>query len=521
MQKDILAFLLTCARRILSDKSDEALLDAPVQDVLSHIHSVGDGGKDYTSFADVLLMAPYEGWDSMNFSRLQGYADGAHAKHKNHVWALREDPQYFADTVCDHWNHLASLVPSTCNCHKSGYLLTREHANKQVGVVISDSYLMLHGWGYLSAELTNLDKLQREGALKQEQARVILQTEIIAKFLGHRLLGEIFKDSRAAPLCRKLLCKDCDANTYTQVSGIKVAQKEVLDLFAVFRPLTDPEKRDTYWEWPSLASDILESADRLLLRSAIARKMITSRILGNLTDLSIITECVRQTRLWSHSPEVVTRKVSGCGCKIPLQDEDSLDFFAWNQSLEGEDFNPPLELTIVFNNQISYPEHEVRSQDTVEALRTAEQNLNDFWSAIDAHYEEKTGLAQHEAMRSCLEKSGEMHRISPRIEDSENLTEPVKVSDKERPRLSHDKASQITGTFDRMSLIEKVKTKTRGNADPAYGIVDGDESAEQSLEPTPHIADSAFQVDKRAHKVFTLLFPTIKQSVGKAPKSVK
>ncbi|KAF3049382.1 hypothetical protein E8E11_008819 [Didymella keratinophila] len=135
------------------------------------------------------------------------------------------------------------------------------------------------------------------------------------------------------------------------------------------------------------------------------------------------------------------------------------------------------ELLATSSNELYYPEHEVRTSDTVEAMRTAEQNLDGFCAAIDSRYEGKAGVAQHDAIRSYLENSAEMHRTLPWTEGSENLVVPVKASHEEQQSLPHDKASQITGTFDRIPLIDRVKPKTRGNTDPGFDMADVDKPA--------------------------------------------
>jgi hypothetical protein len=61
----------------------------------------GDG-VDHASFSDILSTAPYRGWHFLSWSRMRSYIDATLETHKSHIYALREDPSYFADTVLEY-----------------------------------------------------------------------------------------------------------------------------------------------------------------------------------------------------------------------------------------------------------------------------------------------------------------------------------------------------------------------------------------------------------------------------------
>jgi hypothetical protein len=77
----------------------------------------------------------------------------------------------------------------------------------------------------------------------------------------------------------------------------------------------------------------------------------------------------------------------------------------------------------------------------------------------------------------------------------------------------HDPSKQITGGFDRASLVDKApKAKTHGTAAPS----------EEQQPGIPHESDAVpafFSVDKRAHKVFRTLFhsPNNPDTPGEIP----
>ena len=85
IQQRILAFLLTCARIVLHDFSEDRLFNDPLQEEPPVSQIFLNKQTEYTSFTDVLSMAPYRGWNSMNFVQMRGYIQNALDTQKYHV----------------------------------------------------------------------------------------------------------------------------------------------------------------------------------------------------------------------------------------------------------------------------------------------------------------------------------------------------------------------------------------------------------------------------------------------------
>lgn len=392
VQHGILSFLLSCARSILHDFPDEILFDGPLQEAPPVAQILVNEHAEHSSFTDVLNIAPYRGWDSLNFSRLRNYVQGALRTHRDHIWALREDPGYFADTVQECLDHSPYAIPLCCSDLPYAYNWSPGHKTWVLQDMIDESYGIVTGWSELKKRLDNFDALLREGATKQQQAQAILEFELLTETIGTGLLERLFRCSRAAPACRAVLRRKCGTSVweheYEYISGITTAEKEVLEAFAGFR-----KEKISLAAWPIFVALDLESVERLLQTSATACRMITGRLLSLLTDLSIITECLRQASLWSQSPDVKTGRVDACRCKVTL-DDGFHAFSKWYSALQ-DDYSPPLDLVFPLQGKLNYPEHKKRARDTVTTTRKAEQNLDHFWLALDAHFERKTGVAQY------------------------------------------------------------------------------------------------------------------------------
>jgi hypothetical protein len=132
------------------------------------------------------------------------------------------------------------------------------------------------------------------------------------------------------------------------------------------------------------------------------------------------------------------------------------------------------------------------------------------------------GLAVPDFLRTCYEEGGEMHRTAPWVEPAVEKVAPGKKAEHEYQPLSrmiHNKTLQITGAFDKMSIEEKAKTKTRGAANVTFEC--RADLPVQLPEPSAIPTLQLFIVDQRTHKVFKILFYTPTSDTGDIPKAVK
>ncbi|KZM19336.1 hypothetical protein ST47_g9534 [Ascochyta rabiei] len=150
IQQRILTFLFACARALLWDLTDDVLFKGPVQEEPSITQILEKKDAEHSSFTDILNLAPYHGWDSSNFSRLRGYIKGALSTQKNHIWVLREDPGYFADTVQEYLDHSLYEIFSACDFRPHNFTSLPEY-KKSILVDFMDESLQCSTLGTTSA----------------------------------------------------------------------------------------------------------------------------------------------------------------------------------------------------------------------------------------------------------------------------------------------------------------------------------------------------------------------------------
>jgi hypothetical protein len=521
IQQRILAFLLACTKAILHDTPDDDLLTSPLQEAPPIAQILVDKHAEHTSFTNVLNIAPYRGWDSMNFSQLRGYIESTCTTQKDHIWALREDPGYFRDTVQEYLDHSLCAIALCCSNQPNPYIRWSGYKAYIIDKMLHESYESLNGWSELNKWLGEFNELMQEGATMQRQSRAILEFERVAWDIGSRLLTELFECSRAAPEARKLLRQKCGTSfreyKYEFVGVTTAAERRVLDVLDFARP----KEKTSLLDWPRLLALHLEMVDHLLQTSATARRMITGRLLSLLTDLSIITECLRQTSLWSKSPDVETGKVSACTCKLTMEHTAYVAFNSWVKKALA-DYSPPWDMVFPLQGKFHYPEHKKSARDTVTAMCKAEQNLDLFWAAMDSQFEKSTGTAQHQLIRDCLEGSGIMHRTAPwesrpviKVKTATTLNleyQPI-------PNQLHSSLTQITGDFDRTTIRDKSKPKTRGIAKPDLNSI-ALTAVELHKSTNADIART-YTVDKRTYNIFRTFFGAPSEGVEEVPKSAK
>ena len=215
------------------------------------------------------------------------------------------------------------------------------------------------------------------------------------------------------------------------------------------------------------------------------------------------------------SPKIMAHDHKGCNYEYDTAHVE--DMTSWLPAIQHYSF--PTHYIYPFEEKFRYPANKRRTRQNVIAMQQAEANLDSFWVSIDAMSKSKTGMARHPLIQKCLDEGGEMHRTTPWVELPAKNPIPVKKQDQEyQPfsRMVHNKAMQITGSFDKISIEEKNKTKTRGTTDQAP-ISAEDQAPQQTVS---HQSEKPFLVDKSTHKVFKTMFYTPTTNTGDLPRAV-
>ena len=156
------------------------------------------------------------------------------------------------------------------------------------------------------------------------------------------------------------------------------------------------------------------------------------------------------------------------------------------------------------------------SKKIISVLCKAEANLDKFWNHVDSILNSIASNYQQGVLQRLLNDGGKMRRTIPwsKRERKQNATQ-VSVKDvyeyAYEPFFStfHDTSTEITGNFDKSSIVAKSKGKTRGA--PATT----EEQDEPNREPSPEPVISC-EVGKKAYKAYRAIFHTPGESPAAA-----
>ena len=111
IQKRLYGFLVECCKDVLHDMP-EALIDAslPIQPEPPLVSANETG---LASLAITAAEAPYRLPAHLDLKSLASLVEGKLSAAEDHVWALREDPSYYADTVLELREHRQECLPDT------------------------------------------------------------------------------------------------------------------------------------------------------------------------------------------------------------------------------------------------------------------------------------------------------------------------------------------------------------------------------------------------------------------------
>lgn len=145
IQERIYRFLYDCAKLVLHDISPSTFFTAPHQPEPEMLQVLK--ADHWPSLSFYALEAPYRVPQKLDLNRIKMLVSARRSMAEDHVWMLREDPAYFADTLRD-WNEHAgqrSSKPVECSCTSCW--------NRIAGRVITQAYVSLICWGDIHDKL--------------------------------------------------------------------------------------------------------------------------------------------------------------------------------------------------------------------------------------------------------------------------------------------------------------------------------------------------------------------------------
>jgi hypothetical protein len=512
-QERILRFLVACCRHILHDMSAEQWMSADVLDEPSKSELELRDDVGHTTFADSLAIAPYRQRGSLDLPRLRGYIESLAMDAKDHLWALREDPSYFCDTILEVGDYEPALILDDKG-RTHPVIDTTHNKLHVIRDMVAEAYRSLQIWEEMLRVLKELETICCDTP-KDRFASLMSEFNCRAHAACNVLTVLVCTYASSAPTMRRLyrrrnIMKNGKErpSIVSEPGGCRsMGEKKALLIFDCF--FTEMNKLDDgriYY--------VLDNLDMLVQKDETVQALLTPKLARLITQLSLASECAFQYSLWLNTP-------SALGVNMDAEHTHDHDFLGWLRTVNNCHF--PVHLIDPTRGKLRYPAHKAHNRSNVMAMRTAEANLDAFWDWVDAYFEQKTGVGQHDVIRRCVLEGGQMRRTppwdKPLQEKSIVVVEKPEYIYQPFSRIYHQREMQITGAFDRMPHEEKIKPKTKGTADQRLSTTDMD--APNEGRDVASEKRQTFSLDKRAYRVMKSLFHVATYETGEYPKAVK
>lgn len=523
IQDRLYKFLVATCRLILHDipldnadellaRPVEAVRPAPTANILSK-----HGTVTSPSFMMARLEAQYHVPANLNMRRLQSLIAAKLAETEDTLWAMREDPGTFANTVLEMYEARPELLLDRLG-RPHPKIATADGRSELVADVINDllSYTVpaVEVWGFLHDKVAQLAE-QKESEF--DSAGVLPDDELpgglaitIYLFLAHLKwfiqtpLSDIFRQVRLSPPMRHLVrvashkrSTSCGKEEEAELipSDAKLAEHEAdyLYLVAVTGQGFLNETMGLHncvEELETLASD------------PVRRRLISPPLARKFSDITILSECIRQIELFQ--PWASTFRTAMAEPKMAMLMHAYVtdtwfrmyDLFKVTLSVHTGKLGAELAW-------MKYPVDKRPSKANVDAMRAAEHALDTFWDAAVANFRSQ-GILTDRLERVLVN--------GPKLERTPAWVEPPEKAPKEEPQdfnAAQPFGGMPMGVETRRSSDERPKSKAK-NKVKSRGVPRPPVAELKSLHideaPPPQPARPRFLVDRRAYSVFDMLF---------------
>ncbi|THY37969.1 hypothetical protein D6C99_09346 [Aureobasidium pullulans] len=536
-----LDFLVKCCRLILHDMDLDNLNLVDTKPAPPQIKST----LPVHTVTAMAQIAPYRLPQRLDMKRLRLLISARREEAEEHVWALREDPGYFAQNMREWSEHSPFMIPDK---NKRPHEMVGEPAfwDKIATSMIFHAYssLILFATADEAVTLAQekldscLHKLESSSSLPVEVEKVFQRLDYIVQVLADEPLGDLMLGFPASPPMRYGY-ERASSDLSPSFNTLKIKMGRLSAAWRVqvlFRTLLSPEQQKKHG-----LNNTVEEIQRMLDEHSRDSDLISSWVASRFSDLALMSEVRRQLGLFQ---PWCTAWRSKC-----LIEDDAPFFFSMVECVH--DFTSCAVLDAADPANFAYPSDKRRTRETVTQMRQAEKRLDKFWTTVDNHCEAHTsysvlyllmvrrrpfgldgtpiltdgrtfsvtgtersteprlGLSQRKLLAaspfsSTTRKTMKREWLSSDT-TSRALTEtsglPLHVFNP-NACCSHPKKSELLGSI----TPQKAKAKTRPDGSVALPQQESRRDSATSVEEKEKIEVKKLKVNKRAFKVFATMF---------------
>ncbi|OBS25860.1 hypothetical protein FPOA_06394 [Fusarium poae] len=512
-QLEILNFLVKFCLQLLPEAPPEVLMssDYPIQPEPSLKTGINESG--YYSMAVMAAEASYKVPSDIDFNRLASLLEAQMSAIEDHIWSLREDPEYFKVELLEKRDHSFESVKTADG--KEHPLNRKVNEDKLWGALVTriaaESYERLEHMTQLHRQARELGVLQEkykheikpEKMLPEEYRNALYYFRFSLKKSTNHAIKTFQVEFECSPPMRKFYCRTTsptgEDECYIPDRGRSFFTDVQKRLFFIKSTLCLDEE---HW---ARQSTILDELERLLKTTPEADMLISAQVYKTISYLSILSQCTKQLDLYQPWSRYYHYQIDydsyPLDVKIDFTQERDAALKSLNEMVKGiRGRKIPLDTlgraADPSGGKFKYPYEKRRTKDTVNALRRTEANLDAVWAEIDR----LTNITKFQdlALYRLLSQPRSLRRTAEWVEPEETKNK-----------------GQQPSTNDDLWTTKKSKEKTKTKGEPSK-TQNSDTPAVEVPEPEPVDKQPTFQVDARALKVFRTLFfnPEVTSSPG-------
>ncbi|KGO36367.1 hypothetical protein PEX1_018120 [Penicillium expansum] len=533
VQERLLTFLVQCCTELLHDIPESTLTSDSFLILPEPPFKPETDVSGFKSLGVMAAEAPYRVPAQLDLSLVESLLTAKGCVAEDHLWALREDPEFFSTTLHEAKDHHQETLKDLNG--NNNPLLSRDRSQLLwadiIGSVVSKAYLDLEVFSELSSQAKKLVSLQRQYAddispsrdLPEDYLDALLQLRYYLNHAAAESLSSLKCAVVASPPLRKYFARlpppDAHSTNISVVlkSGFKMGKMEERLIW-----LLGTLSENGPFLYVAGMSLIMDELERLLESDTKARDLLSPYVTKVVGDISIISQCLHQLNIyypWAREFDVEFH-----------QREEKIDQDCMERTRSFAQFLDRLHDTSLLNRtahlgdpssgKFTYPIEKRRTKESVQALLSAEAHLDAFWAEIDRNLITKPGHSSDTAVGNLLSQP----RISKRTGE---WIEPTKASP---VRTTNVKSKgDVTTYFSQNPTPEdseipaksldvaesRTKVKTRGIPQITIAITE----AEDLTRPNTASREPTLFVDTRALKVFRTIFfnPTVTSTPGEVP----
>ena len=532
-QSRLLEFLIGCCHKILHDIPSEEVVSSayPINPEPSLPASSDINGN--TSLVDLAEAAPYRLPAKLDLEKIASLLAARTSSAEDHIWALREDPGYYASHLLDMKEHRQEMLKDTMeNDHPSfsgfskGILWARV-----IGSVLVEAHIQLELFSELHQQARRLKLLQQKHEaniaplkdLPEEYLEALLKFRHYLTQTAKGPMEQLKIAVPASPPMRRFFVRDIPVSDSSSKIGVRTKPGVNMDkptgqLLWLLKTLWE-DGQDLF---SCRLPDVMDELDRMLKADQDARELVSPYVAKLISELSIVAECLRQLEIyqpWANGFEsALVERQKGIQSEFSERTKNEARIV---QALHESHIIKIYTFGDPSDKRFDYPVDKKRNKANVETMQSAEANLDTFWAKIDNLLYNLAGNLDGTAIKRLLSQTRSLQRTSDWIEPAagknkrEREKSPPDVDALTKPLSQLFHGPEPSSVRKDALATDTAKPKIKSRASASLAQTDSTDVAAQRLDISLDIQPT-FAVDSRALKVFRILFfnPTANTTPG-------